>query len=58
MLDVRREGITKAAQKLREDGLIDYKRGHIKILDRAGLEALSCECYGVMRKEFRRLLGY
>jgi CRP-like cAMP-binding protein len=58
MLGVRREGVTGAAGKLREDGLIDYKRGHIRVIDRAGLEAQCCECYAVVRKEFKRLLGY
>lgn len=58
MLGVRREGVTNAAVKLREEGLIDYKRGHIRVIDRAGLEAQCCECYEVVRKEFKRLLGY
>lgn len=58
MMGVRREGVTKAARKLREDGLIDYRYGHIRIIDRAGLEALPCECYGAIRREFQRLLGY
>ncbi|OGS90246.1 MAG: Crp/Fnr family transcriptional regulator [Gallionellales bacterium GWA2_60_18] len=58
MLGVRREGITKAAKKLRDAGLIDYRRGHIRILDRKGLDGMSCECYEVVRKEFKRLLGY
>ena len=58
MLGVRREGVTSAAGKLRDDGLIDYKRGHIKVIDRASLEAQCCECYGVLKKEFKRLLGY
>jgi Mn-dependent DtxR family transcriptional regulator len=58
MLGVRREGVSNAASKLRDDGLIDYKRGHIKVLNRDGLENQCCECYGVVKKEFRRLLGY
>lgn len=56
MLGVRREGVTHAASKLQQLGLIAYSRGHIRILDRAGLERRSCECYGVMRSEYRRLL--
>lgn len=56
MLGVRREGVTEAAGKLQRDGLIDYHRGHIDILDRAGLEERTCECYGVVRKEYSRLL--
>jgi CRP-like cAMP-binding protein len=56
MLGVRRAGVSTAAGKLRDDGLIDYQRGFIRIRDRKGLEALSCECYGVVRKEFDRLL--
>lgn len=58
MLGVRREGVTGAAGKLRDDGLIDYRRGHIKVIDRGGLEEQCCECYGVLKKEFKRLLGY
>jgi CRP-like cAMP-binding protein len=57
MLGVRRESITEAAGELRERGLIDYSRGHVKVLNRPGLEALCCECYGVVREEFARLLG-
>lgn len=56
MLGVRREGITEAAGKLQAAGLIRYNRGHIAVLDRAGLEARVCECYGVVRKEYERLL--
>jgi len=56
MLGVRREGVTEAALKLQADGLIRYARGHIKILDRAGLEQRTCECYGVVKKEYDRLL--
>ena len=56
ILGVRREGITEAAGKLQRAGLIEYHRGHITVIDRAGLEALSCECYKVVKKEFNRLL--
>ena len=56
MLGVRREGVTEAALKLQHAGLIRYARGHITVLDRAGLEKRSCECYAVVRKEYDRLL--
>ncbi|KAF0190812.1 MAG: CRP/FNR family transcriptional regulator [Gammaproteobacteria bacterium] len=56
MLGVRREGVTDAAGKLQEAGLIHYSRGHITVVDRPGLEAESCECYQVVKKEFDRLL--
>lgn len=56
MLGVRREGVTEAAGKLDRLGVIQYKRGHIRVLDRQELERLSCECYGVVRKECDRLL--
>ena len=55
-LGVRRECVTVAAGKLRAEGLIDYKRGHITVIDREGLEAQSCECYGVVKTTFDRLL--
>ena len=58
MLGVRREGVTAAAGKLQADGLIQYSRGHIKVMDRAKLEKRVCECYAVVKKEFDRLLPY
>jgi CRP-like cAMP-binding protein len=57
MLGVRREGVTEAAGKLQQAGYIRYRRGHIAVLGRAGLETRTCECYGVVKKEFSRLLS-
>jgi CRP-like cAMP-binding protein len=57
MLGVRREGVTEAAGNLQRAGLIDYRRAHITVADRAGLEARTCECYGVVKNEYDRLLG-
>lgn len=56
MLGVRREGVTEAAGKLQQAGLIHYSRGKITVMDRPGLEKRVCECYEVVRKEFSRLL--
>jgi CRP-like cAMP-binding protein len=58
MLGVRREGVTEAAGRLQAEGLIQYSRGHIKVLDRTGLEQRVCECYAVVKKEYDRLLPY
>lgn len=57
MLGVRREGITEAAGNLQRAGVISYRRGHIAVLDRPGLETCTCECYAVVKKELRRLLS-
>jgi CRP-like cAMP-binding protein len=56
MLGVRREGVTEAARRLQRAGLISYARGHIKVLDRRGLELRTCECYAVVEAEYARLL--
>ena len=57
MLGVRREGVTCSALKLQKAGLIQYHRGRMSVLDRAGLEARSCECYSVVRQAYDRLWG-
>lgn len=57
MLGVRREGITEAAGNLQRTGFISYRRGHITVLDRLGLEKNTCECYAVVKKELVRLLS-
>ena len=56
LLGVRRESVTEAAGRLRDAGFIRYRRGHISLLDRNGLQARACECYGVVKKEIGRLL--
>ena len=58
MLGVRRASVTLAAGALQKAGFIEYRRGRLKIIDRAGLEGASCECYQVIREEFDRLLGF
>lgn len=57
MLGVRREGVTEAALQLRSERLIRYSRGRISVLDRPGIERRACECYGVVKREYDRLLG-
>jgi CRP-like cAMP-binding protein len=56
MLGVRRESVTEAAVKLKQSGIIDYRRGHITVLNRAGLNNHVCECYAVVKAEFSRLM--
>jgi len=57
MLGVRREGITEAAGRLQQACIISYRRGHIAVLERSGLETRACECYAVVKKELARLLS-
>jgi len=57
MLGVRRESVTEAARQLQREGLISYTRGHIRVLDRSGLEQQSCECYGVVKRAYEQLRG-
>jgi CRP-like cAMP-binding protein len=56
MLGVRRGGVTEAALRLQQAGLIRYVRGHIVVLDRPALEKRVCECYAVVKHEYDRLL--
>lgn len=56
VLGVRREGVTEIAMSLQRSGLLRYRRGHITVLDRAGLERRSCECHAVVKNEYARLL--
>jgi CRP-like cAMP-binding protein len=58
MLAVRRPGVTVAARSLQGTGAIDYQRGRVVILDRVRLEEASCECYGIVREHYRRVLGW
>ena len=58
MLCVHRPGVTVAARLFQQAGLIRYGQGHITVIDRAGLEAAACECYGAVRRQFEQLLGF
>jgi CRP-like cAMP-binding protein len=57
MLGVRRVGVTEAAGRLQADGLIEYRRGRITVLDREALEERACECYAIVKREYHRLLS-
>lgn len=57
MLGARRAGVTEAARGLKSRGLIGYRRGHLTIRDRQGLESVTCECYPLVKKEFARLIA-
>ena len=57
-LGVRRAGVTEAANSFRNAGVIDYRRGHIEIVDQRGLEAMACECYAAVKKEYDALYAY
>ena len=58
MLGVRREGVTEGAGHLQTAGIIEYQRGHIKVLDRPKLEQRACECYALVKRGYDRLLPY
>jgi CRP-like cAMP-binding protein len=57
MLGVRRSGVTVTASTLKQAGLISYANGRMTILDRPALEAVACECYGIVQRQFEQLLG-
>jgi len=57
MFGTRRAGVTTTAGQLQDEGIIVYRRGHITVLDREGLETISCECYRIVKNEFDRLIG-
>jgi hypothetical protein len=57
MLGVHRPSVSLVASAFQAEGIINYNRGHMKIIDRAALEAASCECYAAVRAEFKRVLG-
>jgi len=57
MLGVRRPGVTEVAARLQNAGFISYRYGKMSIMDRAGLEATTCECYELIKTEFERLIG-
>jgi CRP-like cAMP-binding protein len=56
LLGVRREGVSEAAKRLQRQGLIQYSRGRVQVLDRKGMQACTCECYEVIKSEYDRLL--